>query len=217
MKKYVLFPFFLFIISLAADAQKVIEETIIMPESKKVYLDLQFADMIRISSWDKNEFYFKGTISINNNEDNDVHIMEINKKDNIIEIETDFDSDLIRKRKLNDNCSFESDINYDIKVPKDVDLRVKSISGDIEIVSLEGPVNAKSISGFVDVSWGSKPADMSLKTITGEVFSDLELDIEGGYQSPPVVGSDIDASYNGGGIQVKLETISNNIYLRKTD
>ena len=111
-----------------------------------------------------------------------------------------------------------SQINYEIKVPREGNLVVNTINGDIELRDVIGPVNAKSISGFVDLSWpGKKGATVALKTITGEVYSDLDIDFTNKKKEIPLVGYQLKGSVNGGGSEVKLETISNNIYFRRKE
>ena len=76
-------------------------------------------------------------------------------------------------RTVNQVCA---DIDYEITVPADVALRVSTISGNIDIAGLTGAIEAKSISGFVDVTWpADQGAELSLKTITGEVYTDQDV------------------------------------------
>jgi DUF4097 and DUF4098 domain-containing protein YvlB len=40
-----------------------------------------------------------------------------------------------------------------------------------------GPVFAKTINGYVDMNWPqNKASDVSMKTINGELYSDLDID-----------------------------------------
>ena len=77
------------------------------------------------------------------------------------------------------------------------------------------PIKAKTISGSIDLSAsGKREADVDLSTISGRIFSDLELNPEKSKSSIPVR---IHGKMNNGGVQVKLETISGDIYLRKSE
>ncbi|HEX8330638.1 MAG TPA: hypothetical protein VF629_24120 [Hymenobacter sp.] len=106
-------------------------------------------------------------------------------------------------------------IEYEITVPADVALRVSTISGNIDIAGLNGTMDVKSISGFVDVAWpDSKGAELSLKTITGEVYTDQDIAFDNRKENP-MVGYQLRGKLKGSGPLVKLESISNDVYFRK--
>ena len=66
---------------------------------------------------------------------------------------------------------------------------------------------------LVDLSFAaSRKADLKMSTISGTIYTDLAMDTS----SKRNGGNDVDASYNGGGENVDLETISGDIFLRKT-
>ncbi|MBC7919719.1 MAG: hypothetical protein H7Z75_01375, partial [Ferruginibacter sp.] len=145
-----------------------------------------------------------------------------------ISVKTDFDQALIRQGKREDcpgsHQSYSngdghyvcSKINYEVSLPRQADLRVETINGNIFIREAAGPVYAKSISGFLDVSWpDGKGANVALKSITGELYSDLDIDFGNQQAKNPIVGYLLKGTFNGGGPDVRLESISNNIYLRK--
>lgn len=115
-------------------------------------------------------------------------------------------------RTVNQVCA---DIQYEITVPADVALRVSTISGNIDIAGLTGAIEAKSISGFVDVTWPpTKGADVSLKTITGEVYTDQDVAFSN-RKDNPIVGYQLRGKLKDSGPVVKLESISNDVYFRK--
>jgi hypothetical protein len=97
-----------------------------------------------------------------------------------------------------------------------VALRVSTLSGNIDIVGLTGAIEAKSLSGFVDVAWpATKGAELALKTITGEVYTDQDIAFSSAPQKNPTVGYQLRGTLNGSGPLVKLESISNDVYFRK--
>ena len=58
--------------------------------------------------------------------------------------------------------------------------------------------------------------DFKAKTISGEVFSDIEISYPYGKEGlRQVVGQDVRGRVSDGGVESKFETISGNIYLRK--
>ncbi|SFQ58712.1 hypothetical protein [Hymenobacter arizonensis] len=115
-------------------------------------------------------------------------------------------------RTVNQVCA---DILYEITVPADAVVRVNTISGNIDISGLNGAIDAKSISGFVDVAWpANKGAELSLKTITGEVYTDQDIAFTN-RKDKPIVGYQLKGTLQGSGSTVKLESISNDVYFRK--
>ncbi len=54
-----------------------------------------------------------------------------------------------------------------------------------------------------------------MKTITGEVYSDLAIDFNDKRQKNPLVGYLLEGTVLSGGPEVRLESISNHVFLRK--
>jgi hypothetical protein len=127
-----------------------------------------------------------------------------------------------------------SDINYEITVPSGVDLTVttisgsidvqgptgaldaKSISGDVNVKGSTGDIKAKSISGAVDVSWpAAKGAQLAMKTITGEVYTDQDIIFQNKRDKESPLGYQLRGTLNGTGPLVQLESVSNDVFFRK--
>lgn len=214
--------------------QRTVEQTIALAPGQEVTLDLKFGRTIAVRAWDRAEVAFRADIKINDGKLNDALELDFNESGDRLTISADYDKEKLKAGRAGD-CPSEngsryswetdgghytvcSDIRYEIYVPRDAALKVESISGDIELVGLAGPIRAKSISGFVDLSWpGGKPADFSLKTITGEAYTDFEgLEFANKKDHIPLVGYKISARLGTAGPTVSLESISGNIYLRKS-
>ena len=100
-----------------------------------------------------------------------------------------------------------------------------STSGDLEIdlasLSQAGPTSISLVSGFIDITMpSSSKANLYLSSISGEVYSDLDIQLRGGNDKgnnmPRIAGGrEIEGTLNGGGIEMRLKTISGDIYLRK--
>lgn len=234
MKKYTLLTLTLFLLATATfGQQRTVEKNFNVINSQKLNLDLKFGKNITINSWDKKEVAFKATIEINQGKLNKALELDFDEQNNMLTIAADFNKQLLKTGRAED-CSDSdnhtlswsndseqvrvcSNINYELFVPTNIDLTVETISGDIKLVNLAGPIHAKSISGFVDLSWPSnRPARFNLKTISGEAFTNIEeLSFSNKKKNIPLVGYKIEAAINGGGPTVSLESISGNIYLRK--
>ena len=120
------------------------------------------------------------------------------------------------------------------------DLEIKTNGSDIALSNVTGPVVANTTSGNVNVVFSnlsqSKPtaissisgeidvslpatakSDMKLRSINVEMYTDFDLSTKTSRDGMARVGggSNIEGTTNGGGVEVTLNTISSNIYIRK--
>jgi hypothetical protein len=96
-------------------------------------------------------------------------------------------------------------------------LNVRSVSGDVKLNQVGGnAIEAVSISGDVDLSWPpAKAAELSLKSISGEVYADPAVSFSN-LKQRSYVGYQLHGSYgSGNGPLVKLESVSGDIFFRK--
>jgi hypothetical protein len=225
----------LWLVTTAVQAQsKTVERTLAMPASNKVDLQLKFGEDIKISAWDKKEVYIKVTYEINSGKLNDALLLNFESDHNSARVNVDLDKELSKNGQAADcpdskNSQYNvskngarnflcAKINYEVFLPANADLTVETINGNIELRGLSGPVSAKSISGYVDMNWApDKGAAVALKTITGEVYSDLNIDLTGKKEKAPMVGYELKGNVSGGGLAIKLESISNDIFLRRKE
>ncbi|MFC6996346.1 hypothetical protein [Rufibacter roseus] len=221
--------------SLAAYAQKkVVEKTLPVPATNKVKLNFKFGDNIKVTAWDKKEAYVKVTYEINGGTLNEALQLTFTPGKDQLQVLADLNEDLLKNSNFTGDCpegysmTFSTyvkekiekgsctRIDYEVFLPRNTDLTLETINGDIELRGFTGPINAKSISGFVDMDWfQQKGATVALKTITGEVFSDVNIEFTGKRETMPIVGYQLKGNVNKGGPAIKLETISNNIYFRQ--
>jgi len=107
------------------------------------------------------------------------------------------------------------DIKLEIRVPKNIQLDVYARHGVIEILDMPNSITANSRHGGVDVSISSSGKyDFDIITKHGEVFTNLNLDIENDSGFRSYRSSRILAKLNGGGNKVLFESRHGNIYLR---
>ncbi|SDG47593.1 hypothetical protein SAMN04487996_11920 [Dyadobacter soli] len=216
-----------------AFAQKIIDKKLPYESGKTVNLNLRFGDSIQVRYWDKPEVSVHMSVKINQNKLNEAFMVTSNTTSDEIILKTDIDKEKIKEGKGED-CPGQkstwrtddgknsyyvcSEINYQVTLPRQAVLKLETINGNIDIQGATAAVAAKTISGFVDMTWPkSKGANVAVKTITGEVYSDLDIDFGDKKQKNPIVGYLLEGKFNGGGPEVKLESISNNVYLRKKD
>jgi hypothetical protein len=239
------FLFFLLLVIAAsgvqqATAQKIIEKSANLAAGQRVFLNLRQASNIHIRAGATGKMTVKASVSINQNKLNDALLLTLEPAGDELKLTSEFDKEMLRKaepgdcpnggsyygdtyinkgardrdgRTVNQVCAV---IEYDITVPADVALHVSTLSGNIDIVGLTGAIEAKSLSGFVDVAWpATKGAELALKTITGEVYTDQDIAFSSTPQKNPMVGYQLRGTLKGSGPLVKLEAISNDVYFRK--
>lgn len=194
-------------------AQKIVEKHLGFSEGKKVVMNIQIADSIRVLTWNKREVYVKASVKINNNRDNEDYLMSFDESGAEIRVKAKFADKENRKNKCNCNCYDSTEIYWDVYIPENAGFSVESINGNIIISGNPAEIKAHSISGFIDLTVSSsRKADIRLNTISGTIYSNLAINT-----SRKTVGSSIDDRYNGGGKTIDLETISGDIFFRKAD
>ena len=196
-------------------AQTKVTETAPVNGQDMLELKFDFADEIKIETWDKNEVYVEVSVSINDGEYD--HIFTLEKEVSSRSITIAMDKDMWDKiERTGNNCSFNTDLFYTVKMPKNMKVDAYTISGDFLLNKYPKDMKLKTISGDIDIMVGSLGIDFKAKTISGEVYSDLNITYPDGKDGlHQIVGMNVKGQVNNGGIPMELETISGNIYLRK--
>ena len=218
-----------------AFAQRIIQKTMPVSPDQLVNLNLRFGDSIQVRYWDKPDLSVRISVTINNGKLDDALVVTTNSTDQEVSLKTDYDKEKLKEGKAEDcpgngkGSHWRTDqdgkeyyvcskINYQVYLPRQAKLKVETINGNIDIQGATASVSAKTISGFVDMSWPkTKGANVAMKTITGEVYSDMDISLKNKKEKNPMVGYQLEGTLNGGGPIVRLESISNNIFLRKKD
>ncbi len=205
-----------------------------------VEVNVKFAQNIQIKNWDKQEVLVKASANLNDNKHNDYFSLKGEQKGNIYLIKSDY-GDFFEKHKTtitttnkNEDCCNcyahnEVIVDYTIYVPKNVHLKVKSISGDVNDLSYKGKLTLDLISGNITVKKHSEnmklktisgdidvyiaDAEFKAQTLTGTVYSNLDIDF--GEKKRYSVENKINGKVKNGTASLRLKTISGNIYLRK--
>jgi hypothetical protein len=169
-----------------------------------------------VLTWDKNEAWVKGSIDINDNKNNDDYTVDFDKTNDQLEVKTKLENPKeSRSKKCNCYCS-TSDVAFTVYVPAGADVSIETINGNITITGPVGAVRAHSISGFVDLAVNpERKADLKFSTISGNMYSNLNLEVSDSKRLHQV-GGNVTTTLNGGGKSIDLETISGDIFLRKS-
>lgn len=95
-----------------------------------------------------------------------------------------------------------------------------STSGEITVIfsqlSQKAPSHISNVSGFVDITLPTNTkANLRLSSISGDVYTDMDIDFGEKKNLRRVGGQKISGQLNGGGVELALKSISDNVYLRK--
>lgn len=232
MKAFVTVGLLMVISSMVLRAQDVEEMVLPWKSGQKIYLNLKFAENIKIEAWDKKEVYVKAVVTINGGTLNYAHVMDSTLSDQSITVNADLDKDIVGKNFWCD-CDREGPSRYNIRnkenqkwicteifytvfLPSSADFELETISGDIKISNMKGAIEAESVSGTVDaIVHGGFKADVRLKSVMGRVTSDPDLSTE--HEGLiPVLARKLDGKLNGGGKKIYLESVSGNVSLKST-
>jgi hypothetical protein len=206
-------------------AQKIIEKHFDLSANGFVSMNFQISDSIRIITWAKNEVYVKSTIDVNDNKNNDDYKMTFNESGSTVNItarlETDGrgcggGNDSSGKGRSNCCCCCTSNIYHEVYIPENTNFSVETINGNIVISGKTAEIRARSISGFIDLAiQPGRAAELTMKTITGTMYSNIEL-ASTSRKIKQIGGGSVSAELNGGGGKpIDLQTISGNIFFRK--
>ena len=213
--------------SISINAQRKVEKSVNVSKNQDLFVHFKFANNIEIKQWNQNKIEVKATVNLNNGEGDKHFNLKTTKNNNQVKIYSDFGNYFKRKRNWNQNNTTE--INYVVYVPKHAKLKVKSISGSLESDSYSGELTTDLISGNItlkkyagemqlktvsgDVDVAISKAKINAKTVTGTIYTDLK--IEKTYSQNKSYSSKIRGTVNNGSQELKMTTVSGNIYLRK--
>lgn len=198
----------------------IVKETVQVTGQERLDLEFTFASDITFKTWDKNEVVVEVSVEINDGEDNDIFSLSTDKSESTIYFE--MDKDMWKKLEKDDddkwnNCNYTTKLDYTVYLPKGLIVKSNTISGDYAFEYYGQRMELKTISGAIDVTVPSAEGlDFKAKTISGEVYSDIEIEYPDGKAGlRQIVGQKFRGRINRGGEESNFETISGNIYLRK--
>jgi hypothetical protein len=196
----------------SARAQQIIEKHIDFSGKESLSLKIQIADSINVQTWNKNEVYLKASVNVNENKDNDAYVTSFDETGKTVIVNANFRDKYFKGKK---NCCNETDIYWQIFIPEKTKFSVETIDANVTITGQTREMNVKSISGYIDLTEpANKQADIDFSTISGRVYSNHELALNKLHSGIPMK---ITEKLNNGGDPIKLETISGDIYFRKSN
>jgi hypothetical protein len=229
-------------LSKATFAQTPVNKTYPVQAGQSIKFHFDYPELIKISTWDKNEISIQGTVSINGGESDDAFELSSSAFGNTLLIESriknlknlprritvtkdgkkftfknkselkDFDP----QNRNNYKCYSEGvdmDILLEIKVPKNSITKVESVYGMVEIKEFDAPLVVDATYGGVDASLlEHKVGELKAETNYGQIYSNLDHKFSG--QEEEDFHTLVSAKW-GSGPSYRFESKYGNVYLRK--
>ena len=225
------------LISFSANAQKVIEKNI---DYKNQFIDVEvkFASLIEVKTWDKSTVYFKANLTTEDGKFQDRYELDIEEGANTISIASiaepvfkafhnEWNKNNPGKKKRYYNTGDIYEFNYVIYIPKNAKFKISSINGHLKSEVIEGDFEADLINGDIEIAKYSGELDLSTingeidlkminanlvaETIHGDIYADEKLKFT---STDRHVGQKISGSLGKASNRLRLNTINGNMYLR---
>ncbi len=224
-------------------AQTVVNKTYPVQAGQSIKFHFDYPDVIKVSTWDKNEISIQGTVSINGGESDDAFELSSSAFGSTLLVESKIRNlkNLPRritvmkdgkkftfknKAELRDfdpnnrnNYKFYSegvnmDIVLEIKVPKEVATKVESVYGIVEVKEFAGPLVVDATYGGIDASLSEiKVGELKAETNFGQIYSNLDHKFSGKEEED---FHTLVSAKLGNGPSYNFESKYGNVYLRKS-
>lgn len=223
-------------------AQTPVNKTYPVKQGQKISLRFDFPELVKISTWDKNEISITGSVSINGGENDDAFELLENNSASVISIENKirnlkelphritivnkgekitFKSKADYQKYCEENGKnfntrsegVDMDILLEVKVPKSAEVTLESVYGMVEVKNYNGPLTVEATYGGVDVAIQEKATgELKAETDFGQIYSNLDFKFSGSEFKD--FHTEVYAK-PGNGPRYSFESKYGNVYLRK--
>ncbi len=223
-------------------AQTPVTKSFATTAGQKILLRFDYPELIKVSTWEKNEIGITGKVSINGGENDDAfeitqstsgttliveslirnmkdlpHRITIHQGQEKITFKTKDDFDKYAEehgRNFNyTSRGVDMDITLEIKVPRNMETKIEATYGMVEVRDFSGPLTVDATYGGIDVVVQTKTTgELIAETSYGQVYSNLDLKFS---------GAEIEDFHTlisikpGSGPRYSFESKYGNVYLRK--
>jgi hypothetical protein len=232
------------IVSLSVHGQTAVNRTIPVQNGQSIRMHFDYPELVKVSTWDKNEIAITGSVSINGGENDDAFVMENSVSGNVIDVRSQIrdiknlphritlhrdGQTIIFKDKAElkkyqqehgggyNNMSYGPDIDIvlEIKVPRSVPTTVESVYGMVEVMNFNGPLTVDATYGGVDAALSEKSVgEIVAETNYGEIFTNFDSKFGGSGRAQEDFHMVVVAK-PGQGPKYDLESKYGNVYIRK--
>lgn len=230
-------------ITVSLAAQTPVMKSFATTSGQKIVLRFDYPELIKVTTWDKNEISITGVVNINSGEsDNAFELKQsVSGSTNMIENRINNLEDLphrITVKRGQETITFKSKAEFEkysqehgrnfeyvtqgvdikivleIKVPRNTETKIESTYGMVEIRDFTGPLTVEATYGGVDVAvQTSTTGELRVETGYGQIYSNLDVKF---------TGSEFKDFYTqvvakpGNGPRYSFESKYGNVYLRKS-
>jgi hypothetical protein len=244
--KNILFIIVGLIIPVKEYAQTAINKSIAVKPGQNIVMHFDYPELVRVSTWDKNEVSIQGTVSINNGENDNAFTLDLSVSGNTVNIRSQIadmknlprfytikdgtqtitfknKEELDKYKQQTGKSKFDMmsngvdiEIVLEIKVPRNTDTRVESVYGTVEIKEFTGPLSVTSTYGAVDAALVEKA--------TGELVAETNygeiftnLEAKFGCMDKDEHFHTYVSAKPGNGPRYSFESKYGNVYIRKAN
>lgn len=227
--------------------QTPINKSIPVQPGQKIVMHFDYPELIRVTTWDKNEISIQGSVSINGGENDDAFELFNSTSENTISIRNEIknmkglpqritivdgtqkivfkDREEFRKyQSENGRTKFnmmssgvDLDILLEIKVPRNIDTKVESVYGMVEIKNFQAPLVVEATYGGVDAALvEAATGEIVAETNYGEIYTNLDTKFGNNNIREKDFHTFVSAK-PGKGPNYNFESKYGNVYLRKAN
>lgn len=226
----------------ALAAQTPINKTYPVTSAQRISLRFDYPELVKISTWDRNEISITGSVSINGGENDDAFELLQSTSGNMIYIENKIRNlkELPHRITVTNNgekITFKTKADYqkyceengrnfnqrsegvdmnillEVKVPRNIEAKLESVYGIVEVKNYTGPLTVEATYGGVDVTVQEKTlGELRAETNYGQIYSNLDLKFSGSEFKD--FHTQVFAK-PGSGPRYSFESKYGNVYLRK--
>lgn len=227
-------------------AQTPVNKTIPVKPGQQIRMSFDYPELIKISTWDKNEISIQGTVMINFGENDDAFELETTESNGVFDIRSWIknikslpsryvvygedgrkvifkNKEEFRKHKA-ENGIYNSvsmgpdiDIQLEISVPMNMVTVVESVYGMVEVRNFIGPLTVEAKYGGVDAALNEKTVgELIAETNYGQIYSNLDTKFGSDVVSQRDFHTLVSAK-PGSGPRYDFESKYGNVYLRKAN
>ncbi|MBN8578030.1 MAG: hypothetical protein J0L66_13890 [Cytophagales bacterium] len=190
-------------------AQTPVTKSYPVKQGQGIALRFDYPQVVRISTWDKNEIAITGTVSINGGEHDQAFELLSSESEGRIYIENRINDLKNLPRRITitrgtEKITFKSQEDYDkyceqygrgyqvknwgtdieilleVKVPRNTDTQLECVYGIAEVKNFYGPLSVKATYGGVDVAIQEKSTgELTAETNYGQIYTNLDTKFQG--------------------------------------
>lgn len=206
----------------ALEAQTTVEETYPLTSQTYVKLEMRFPDSVIVTPSKDDQLRIVAQVKINEGENDDAFYFASETQGNTLSISTKYknEKELFQQQSKyqHGGCSCCNhnflEISVVVYIPVNQSFSLAALGSDLIIGPLTGDIQVLATGGFIDMEVAEQDAGtVHLKSIGASVYSDLTFPTKSNLRF--LAGTEIQHSFPGSDRKLTLESIGNDVYIRK--